>query len=440
MINRLVYIFSLIILFVLLISVYLIMKFTREEHKVNAFMFIDNSCDYIMEIQPSFFLQEGILHPLLSEELEQSDRVFFELEELISPSEPTGISYLSPVYITAKKESEAYAYSILFYINSIEDFNLYAQKLHQNYRTVAARSNQHIGIISYSTLKNQREQLNELEIQLNTPSQHADNFISHFTNTQVNIPIRVFSLINKQIKQELKLSYSKPNNELNINGELNFKLPLINSKIESDPNGFYMAIALTPDLKSMLWPYISAYVSEALFESFSGVEFNYKGVELNKINSTPTPIFDLHVHYNNASDSIIHITDAIQNLPLRINKQGKLVYMDLFKFDIISTSDLISVSNNPFTYRKIQPQVSLALKGNPAVLTKIQEPFGTIARNMEPKLGMMHRFFNGITDISADVTEEDGNILVSHSITYNKSVNPIFEALYLFRNLSVESK
>lgn len=440
MTNRIVYFFSLIFIFLILGSIFVFMRLSLEKTDVKVVSYISNNAEYVIEIQPEFIFKSGILPPLLDANLPQDDRIVFEPDKELIPSEPTGISFFSPFYIVIENQ-ENLIVSLYFKINSPEDFTLFADKLNGKNPNIAAHSNSDVGIISYSTFVSQSEMLNQNKLLLKHPSRPDNKGTTNMltSSTQKMNPISIYSCKNGEVAHTLKLTHNEDLSCFNFSGQLSYSNPSIVQKIVPNKNGFYFAIAFSDELKNFIKPLLSPYLSEAALENITGLELNYLGVELDHSIKRPAPKLNLHIHLKN-TDSTLSLFSEIKRLHLIQTSDTTLVIAKNFHYNYSQSKGITSIYNTPFQLEDSLKTLVFKVEGEPSTIVKIQEPFGTIAFGFEPRLHVLKRLLTGMQYMSGEVQSTMDVLEINYETTYKQAVNPVFEMLFFLRKMNSHNK
>ena len=295
-------------------------------------------------------------------------------------------------------------------------------------------------MISYSTEVGQNELLNEIKSLLNQPSRphHSSEEFPLNSVTERN-PITIYSCTEGIIRRALKFTHNDAMSFFNINGSLNYSNPTITQKITPDENGFYFALSFSDELKQLLAPFVSDYLSDTAFNNIKGFELNYFGVEVDNTSNKPTPHFNLHIHLKQ-SDSTVNLLSEIKKSIVYQNSDSTLILAKNFLYNYTQNNKLVSIYNTSFTEVENQRQLVYKIEGKPSTIVKIQEPFGTIAFSFEPRLHSLNRLLSGMKHISGEA-HSTGNILeINQELTYQDAVNPVFEMLFFLRKMNTYSK
>lgn len=433
MTNRIIYFTGLLITFVFMISAYILIRFAQEDKAEQTQRYISPEVDLLLEFHPAMFFKEALLTPLFSTNLSPEDRLIFETDRALIPSEPTGISFLSPFYLTSRKIDEETLYALYFTLNSVQDFAVYSKKQATLDSPFVYQHVNETGVIAYSA----SIPTTRIRAILSLDFENTRGRRIPFTNEEkqnADSPLKIHSLKDGKIHESINLLHHVNSNKIDFSGNITLTYPVIINKITPIEDGLYLSLALSNELKAKLYPVIETYISRENWESITGLELNYAGIKINSKTRQPEPKISIHVHHT--SDSLFNPLDGLPRNWIRANSQmDSIIIANTMLFASVKSEGLYTLKNMNYRWREEEIASTWEVIGKPSTLFDIDEPFKSMALAFDPKIRGLNRLVQHINWLSSKANSDGNKLTIKHEVEFKSAVNPYFELFYFIRKL-----
>jgi hypothetical protein len=428
--TKFTYLIGLLFLFGTLVSIYIVMRFILEEKTYTNHHYISNQSEYVLEIAPELFFQDGVLQPLFDTKLTEIERSFFSMREELKQFKPNGINLLAPIYLSFEKIDTSELVIAYLSLTSEKDFTQFSQDISNSYPNISTSSKNNVGIITYSNQFKQAvltDKINLLFKQTGTLSPTLfEKDTAHW--------LTLHSIHNNKIQHRVKVQKNELTNIFTTKGTLNGHLTPINTHIQPDSLGIYYAISLTDSFVKNKLKNLLPQISTELMESINGIEINYLGIHLD--GNKPIPNVNIHLHTDNPN--LLKELLIEQNVLKPVEsteKNEQYLFLNEYILKSNSTNEYLTLHNTPYKTIDTPEKVVFRAKGKPMNYMKIDNQLGQLFINLNNSLRVTKNFLNSMHHFECSIYSTNNNLVIDQKVEFKEGSNGIFELLFWLKNV-----
>lgn len=431
MANRIVYAIGLVFSFVLLLTLFILTRFSRETKELGTQVELLGDGTLYLRIDPSMWLREGILRPLLSAELTAEERTFFKLPDgRPQQLQETGINWLAPIYASQHQINGLSAVVAYLELSAPEEFDRYGKANPSDEVVFFNRGNR--GVLIWSSGNDRTT----IENYFNTQFGKADKpLVETLTQEEPETLLRAVQPNSAGTPHEVRLTRNVAQNVLTLSGEFRSSHTPLQAQLTPQKDAFYL-LTLVPDMIGNA--VASRFRVDSLVQHYlndiRGLEMNYAGILQHPVTKKPHPRIELAVHTTSGKE----LLNTLREEGVVTLKHDSLIqFNDLFrgKYHVSEKGIWISSMNAPASTGAGR-NAFFELFGNPAVLLRMEEPYRSIAFALDGRLATLNEFLEELQPFDL-ITETAGDGLTRIHGTYAfQSGKPVlFRSAYYLRQL-----
>lgn len=431
MTNRIIYAIGLVFSFVLLITLFILTRFSRETADFSASFELLGNGTWYARIEPASILKEGILRPMLNASLTEDERAFFTLPDARPEKlQETGINWLAPIFFSLHRIEEKSFTAVYVELSEPDAFANYGKNDTNAHMHYVNRGNQ--GIIIWADGIAPQHVKDYVAAQLGKTPKNVTELL---TSPPVGTLIQCVQHTKEGKAYPVRMFQSKDGTQLHIEGTIHTTQQLLQSKLGARSDAFYLLVPLPEELMSELVQRLDMDAAlQNELQKITGIELNYSGIVQHPATKKPHPRIELFLHTNSADS----LWQAIRQIDGVTTMHDSIIrYNALFRGHYQHTNSGLLIRSMKASDQAPEEHAKLLeISGNTAAIIAIDEPYLTLLLAMDKRVGAAKMLLDDLADFQLKATATE-NGLVQLSGRYQlKSNQPIlFRTAFFFRQL-----
>lgn len=431
MANRIIYAIGLVFSFVLLLTLFILTRFSRETKELGTQVELLGDGTLYVRIDPSMWLREGILRPLLSSELTAEERTFFNLPDgRPQQLQQTGINWLAPIYASQHEINGLSAVVAYLELASPEEFDRYGKANPSDEVVFFNRGNR--GVIIWS----EGNDRNSIEYYFNTHFGKADKpLVEALTQEEPETLLRAVQPNSGGTPHQVRLTRDVAQNVLTLSGEFRSTHNPLQAQLTPQKEAFYL-LSLVPD---RIGNTVAANISiDTLIQHYlndiRGIEMNYAGIVQHPVTKKPHPRIELAVHTTSGKE----LLNTLREEGLVTLKHDSLIQIkDVFRGKYhLSEKGIRITSMHTTDSTSAVRKAYFELSGNPSVLLRMEEPYRSIAFALDGRLTTLNALMEELHPFNLIAQDAgDGLIRIQGTYAFRSGKPVLFRSAYYLRQL-----